>query len=161
MQIVDETRFMFRRTVAIGAAICVSLLAYAALVEIMRAVMKPFHGALPVPLGKVQTVRIAIYGVAVAVLIAMRLARGRLFRAAPGEAPKTILMRLMRMSVLTFVLAEIPALLGVLLFFATGLTLDFYILLAVSLVLEFMYFPRRAQWEEHLSRYGVGAGGRP
>jgi hypothetical protein len=158
VQSLEDARFVFRRTVIIGAAICLNILAYAVLVEILRATIKPFHGFIPVPFGKVQTIRYAAYGFAIVVLLVIRLMRARLFRAAPGEPPKTTLMRLTRMSVLTFVLAEIPALAGIVLFFATGWSRDFYVLLAVALVLEFMYFPRRSQWDELLSRAG---GGRP
>ncbi|MBN2206325.1 MAG: hypothetical protein JW742_02885 [Candidatus Aminicenantes bacterium] len=160
MQSVEDTRFVFRRTVVMGAAICASLLVYVGIVELMRAVMKPFHGIAVVPLGKVQTLRLLIYGLAVASVIAIRLMRGRLLRVVPGEASRLTLMRLMRASVLTFILAELPALAGIVLFFATGLSRDFYILLFVSLVLEFMYFPRRAPWDDLLSRGGGAPGGR-
>lgn len=161
MQSPEETRFVFRRTVVMGAAICASLLVYAGMVEIMRAALKPFHGIAVVPLGKVQALRLAVYGLAAASLIGLRLIRGRLLRGVPGEAPRLTLMRLMRASVLTFVMAEIPALLGIVLFFATGLTRDFYILLGISLVLQFMYFPRRAQWDDLLSRSGGASGALP
>jgi hypothetical protein len=154
VQPVEESRLLFRRTVIIGAAILANLLVYLVLVEILRARMKPFHGFSQIPLGQVQTLRYLIYGLAVVFIIFIRFLRGSQLRGRPGEEPAKILMRLMRVSVLTYVLAEIPTLLGLILFFVTGLVRDFYILLFVSLILEFMFFPRRAQWEEALSRSG-------
>jgi len=153
---VEESRQLFRRTVVIGAAILCSLPVYAVLVEILRSRLKPFHGFSQIPWGQVQTVRYLIYGLAIAFIVFIRLLRGRQLRVVPGEDPRKILMRLMRISVVTFVLAEIPGLLGLILFLIAGMNKDFYILLFISLILEFMYFPRYAQWEDALSR-GRGA----
>ena len=44
-----------------------------------------------------------------------------------------------------------PAIIGLVLFFLGGLYKDFYVLLFVSLVLIFMYFPRLKNWEAYLA----------
>lgn len=49
------------------------------------------------------------------------------------------------------VLSEAPGILGLILFLLGGLNIDFYLLLFASLLLVFMYFPRRSGWEEWLS----------
>jgi len=60
------------------------------------------------------------------------------------------LSRLFDLTVLTLCLAEIPALLGLILFLIAGYNRDFYILLFVSLFLLFMYLPRLKNWEDIL-----------
>jgi hypothetical protein len=48
------------------------------------------------------------------------------------------------------VLAEVPAILGLVMFLIGGSAADFYKLLFASLVLAFIHFPRRSAWEESL-----------
>lgn len=142
----DELQRHFRPAAAVGAAVIASLVLYLVLVEVLRAVFKPFHGF--VSLGDVQTVRYAVFGAAVVVVILMRVVRPLLLRLAPGADDRAALVRLQRASILTMVLAEVPAILGLGHFLVTGYNVDFYVLLAASLVLVFMYFPRKAAWEE-------------
>ncbi|MCX6565278.1 MAG: hypothetical protein NTW38_02455, partial [Candidatus Aminicenantes bacterium] len=53
-------------------------------------------------------------------------------------------------ALIDLVLAEIPAILGLVLFLIAGYNWDFYILLFVSLFLLFMYLPRLKNWEDIL-----------
>jgi hypothetical protein len=161
MQPLDEPRLAFRRTVFIVATIFATIVAYAVLVEVLRAALKPFHGFSQIPLGRFQTVRLLGYGLAILAIVFLRLIRGRLLRVRAGEPAPAVLMRLMRTAILTSVLAEWPALCGLILFLLLGLTRDFYILLAVSLVVEFMFFPRRAAWDEILAQATPARSGGP
>lgn len=142
----DELRGHFRPAATVSAAVVASLVLYLVLVEVLRAVYKPFRGFAS--LGDVQTVRYAVFGAAIVVVILIRLLRPRLLRPVPGADERTALVRLQRAAVLTMVLAEVPAILGLGHFLITGLNVDFYVLLVASLVLVFMYFPRKAAWEE-------------
>ncbi|MFW6137276.1 MAG: hypothetical protein ACOC5U_04280, partial [Candidatus Aminicenantaceae bacterium] len=47
----------------------------------------------------------------------------------------------------TAALCEIPALLGLMFFLLTGTSRDFYFLLILSVILFFMYFPKKIQWQ--------------
>jgi hypothetical protein len=70
----------------------------------------------------------------------------------PQADSKAVLIRLQRTAILTMVLGEIPSILGLGLFLVTGSNVDFYVLLFASLLLVFMYFPRRTAWEEWSSK---------
>jgi len=142
----DELLSHLRPAVLVGAAVVASLILYLVLVEVIRAVYKPFRGFAAV--ADVQPVRYAVFGAAVAVIIVIRILRPRLLKLAPETDPKSVLARLQRAAVLTLVLGEVPGILGLGLFLVTGNNFDFYVLLFASLLLVFMYFPRRAAWEE-------------
>jgi hypothetical protein len=132
----------------VAAAIVASLIIYLALVEILKATLKPFRGfALGVDL---QIVRYAAYGAGAAVVLLILFIRPRLFRRRAGEDTPASLLRLQKAAIVTMVLGEVPAILGLVLFLVGGGAGDFYRLLFVSIVLVFIHFPRRGAWEESL-----------
>jgi hypothetical protein len=55
---------------------------------------------------------------------------------------------LQRMSMISATLCEVPVVLGWVLFFLSGSSSDFYVLLIISFVLFVVYFPRYTNWEE-------------
>jgi hypothetical protein len=148
MDIQDELRVHLKSVTLIAAAIIASLVIYLGLVEVLRAVYRPFRGFATI--ANVQQVRYAVFGAAAAVIVLIRLIRPRLLRKAPGEDAKTALHRLQRAAIMTMVLGEIPGILGLGFFLLSGYNIDFYVLVFASLVLVFMYFPRRTAWEEWL-----------
>ena len=129
----------------IGVMIIASLLVYLIIVEVLRAQLKPFRGFAPLP--EMSTFRYVCYGLAVLEVLVIRLAQSLLLKRAPGDTVKITIQKLFRASILTVCLSEVPAILGLVLFLIGGLNKDFYALLAVSLVLVFMYFPRLSSWE--------------
>lgn len=146
----DELRSHLRTAASVGLAVVASLMLYLVLVEVLRAVDKPFSGFARVT--DIQPVRYAFFGASVAVIVFIRVLRPRLLRIPPQADTKTVLIRLQRAAILTMVLGEIPGILGLALFLLTGHNVDFYVLLFASLLLVFMYFPRRAAWEEWSSK---------
>ena len=132
----------------IAAAIIASMVLYLALVEVLKAAVRPFRGFASV--ADMQPVRYAAFGAAAAVILLILVLRPRLFRRKDGESLTAALMRLQRSALLTMVLAEVPAILGLVLFLIGGSAADFYKLLFASLVLAFIHFPRRGAWEEWL-----------
>ncbi|MBE0712986.1 MAG: hypothetical protein MUQ25_02070 [Candidatus Aminicenantes bacterium] len=148
MDIQDEFRVHLKSVTLISAAVIASLFIYLGLVEVLRAVYRPFRGF--VTLANIPQLRYAVFGAAVAVIILIRLLRPRLLRKAQGEDAKTALHRLQRAAIMTMVLGEIPGILGLGLFLVSGNNIDFYVLVFASLLLIFMYFPRRSAWEEWL-----------
>lgn len=138
---------VFRTTVLISGAMVASLFLYALLVELIRTQLKPFPGVLGAGLGH-PTLRYAFYAAAVGAVVLVRLAARSALKVRPGEDQRGLVSRLSRASVVTSALAEIPAVLGLVLFLLTGLSRDFYPLLFVSLFLEFMYFPRLRVWQD-------------
>jgi hypothetical protein len=148
MDIQDELKIHLKSVILIATAIVASLVIYLGLVEILRAVYRPFRGFAT--LANIQALRYAVFGAAAAVIVLIRLLRPRLLRKAPGEDAKTSLHRLQKAAIVTMVMGEIPGILGLGLFLLSGYNIDFYVLVFASLLLVFMYFPRRTAWEEWL-----------
>jgi len=148
VDIQDEFRVHLKSVTLISTAVIASLFIYLGLVEVLRAVYRPFRGF--VTLANIPQLRYAVFGAAVAVIVLIRLLRPRLLRKAQGEDAKTALHRLQRAAIMTMVLGEIPGILGLGLFLVSGNNIDFYVLVFASLLLIFMYFPRRSAWEEWL-----------
>jgi hypothetical protein len=146
----EELKTPHRTVSVIGIAIIASLFIYLVIVEVLRAWMRPFHGL--VQLTGINMLRYVFYGIAVIEVLATRFLQGLLLRRAPGDDVKTTGLKLARTAIVTLCLSEVPALLGLVLFLIGGLNKDFYALLAVSLVLVFMYFPRFGSWEDWIER---------
>ena len=149
MDFQDDLRTHLRTASLIAVSVIVSLLLYLGVVEFIRARFRPFRGFLAV--ADVQLLRYAVFAMAVLVVIPIRVLRPHWLRRAAGDDAETALHRVEKASLLTIFLAEVPGLLGLLLFLVAGLNRDFYILVFASLVLVFIYFPRRSAWEEWLS----------
>jgi hypothetical protein len=148
MDIQDELRIHLKSATLIATAIIVSLVIYLGLVEILRAVYRPFRGF--VTLANIHQLRYAIFGAAAAVIFLIRVLRPRLLRKIPGEDAKATIHRLQRAAIVTMILGEIPGILGLGLFLLGGFNIDFYVLVFASILLVFMYFPRRIAWDEWL-----------
>lgn len=149
MDIQDELRVHLRTVSLVGVSIVVSLLIYLGVAEFIRARFRPFHGFVAVV--DLQQLRYIFFGLAIVVVILIRVLRQVLLKKSPQDNEKTALHRLQRASLVTMVLSEAPGILGLILFLLGGLNIDFYLLLFASLLLVFMYFPRRSGWEEWLS----------
>ncbi len=148
MDIQDELRIHLKSATLIATAIIVSLVVYLGLVEVLRAVYSPFRGI--VTLANIPLIRYAVFGAAIAVIVIIRVLRPRLLRKTSREDARTALQRLQRTTIVTMVLGEIPGILGLGWFLFSGNNIDFYVLVFASLLLVFMYFPRRSAWEEWL-----------
>jgi F0F1-type ATP synthase membrane subunit c/vacuolar-type H+-ATPase subunit K len=143
----SDLKKVFRTTVIINGALVACLFLYALLVELVKFQLKPFPGLLVSGL-RHQTLRYLFFGAAVGAVVFVRLAGRALHKMTPGEDLHHTIPRLSRTAVITSALGELPALLGFVLFLLTGFSRDFYVLLFVSLFLEFMYFPRLKAWQD-------------
>jgi hypothetical protein len=146
MEPFEELRKAFRVNVIASVAIIAALFILAVVVEIVKYRLEPFQGLFQTPAR--QVLRYIFYGLAVIVVVLLRVFGGVLVRSHQGESPRAFIQRLTRAVISTASLAEIPALLGFILFLLIGTFRDFYVLLFVSLFLEFMYFPRIKTWED-------------
>lgn len=137
-------RRVFRTALLINIALIAGLFLYALFVELVKSRVSPFTGFFPGP--HLQALRYVFYGAAVVAVVLLRLIAKAMTRPGPGDDVLEYGQRLSRASVVTAVLAELPALLGFVFFLLSGSSRDFYPLLLVSLFLEFMYFPRLGVW---------------
>ncbi|MDH4272073.1 MAG: hypothetical protein OEW18_08865 [Candidatus Aminicenantes bacterium] len=139
-------RRIFRTTSIVNGALIAGLFLDALIVELVRSQFKPFGGfvsGLNWPF-----LRYVFYGAAVGAVVLTRITAKTLTRADPREDVQYFGHRLSRASIATATVAELPALLGFVLFLLAGSLRDFYFLFFVSLFLEFMYFPRFKAWQD-------------
>ncbi|MHB8055036.1 MAG: hypothetical protein ACYDH3_07305 [Candidatus Aminicenantales bacterium] len=151
----EKFRRAFKSPSLFGLWQIVALAIYLLLEEIIRTRLQPFLGFASgsLPTGSRPILRYAFYAAAVAFVLLVRWIHGRRMRRIEStDNPDFILNGLSRTSFLALILAEIPAILGLILFLLAGYNRDFYVLLFVSLVLDFMYFPRMKNWEDILQR---------
>jgi hypothetical protein len=135
----------FKTAWIVSAALMLSLLLYAVVVEIFRSSHK---GSLGLAYFQdIRMIRYLFYMIGALEIIVIRVLRGLLLRKIHGEEPGLLIQKLFRTSLFSAVLSEVPALLGLTLFFLTGQTRDFFILLAVSFLLIFMFLPRKENWK--------------
>jgi hypothetical protein len=136
----------FRTTLIINWALVASLFTYALMVELIKAQLRPFAGFASGL--RPENWRYIFYGAGIGAVVLVRLINRALLKTAPDEGAHQLIARLGRAAVMTAAVGEIPAVLGFALFLLTGFSRDFYILMFVSLFLEFMYFPRLKVWQD-------------
>jgi len=146
----DDFQRFFKANVILSSAFVASLFIYLFIAEIIRAKFKPFLGFVQIP--DFPFLRYFFYALAILTVIINRVLNSMLLKkAADEDIPKAIL-RLHRATIISLSLSEVPSLLGLVLFLFNGLIKDLYALLFVSIILEFIYFPRRKNWEDYLKK---------
>jgi F0F1-type ATP synthase membrane subunit c/vacuolar-type H+-ATPase subunit K len=145
----------YRNAAIICGAMAASTLFYAGVVAVISIFQAPFEGFA----GQSQapTLRIALWTVAVLETGLIGVVRRALLTRARAEAAATQPGRLVTTAVITAALAETPAILGLVLFMVFGLRADFYALLALSLALQAVYFPRLDGWREWAAQPASGS----
>jgi hypothetical protein len=84
--------------------------------------------------------------------VIIRAVRTSILRREAGDALATLLGRLTTANVLVYAIAEVPAILGLVLFIFTGDRKDFYILGTFSILAMILYYPKLNHWEVWLQR---------
>ncbi len=148
---VENLNRVFRVQLIIAISIFLSLGVFLVVEELVRYFLRPFLGWGGIAFNQVSQFRYFIYGVSVGVVVLIRLLQAILLRLPPHLDFSRALARLSSGTLIPLVLAEIPAILGFGFFLLTGLQRDFYVLGIVSVILLFMYFPRKAVWQEKLA----------
>lgn len=141
----SDLRKAHKTSSLVGAAALGSLFLYAVCVEVVRALFKPFLGFARVE--HALSLRYPFYAAAIILVILNRGLNSFLLRKSAKGDIKAAVQTLSRAALISMALSEAPAVLGLVLFLLGGFSTDFYMLLIVSLFLEFMYFPRLRSWE--------------
>jgi hypothetical protein len=128
-------------------AVMGTLAAYVIVVELINRTRDDF-AAQSFP----EIVRYVLYGVAISMVFLTQIVRAIVLRGTPRGDLEGALRRLNLASVITGILAETPALMGLVMFVVWGQYSDFYILFFVSLYLTVRHFPRFGTWER-VARY--------
>jgi len=148
MEDLSGLRKAYRTSSLVGAAVIASLFLYAVVVEVGRAWLKPFLGFARVE--NALVLRYAFYAAAIVIVISSRILNSLILRKSRQDDPKAIIRKLSLAAIVSMALGEGPAVMGLALFLLGGFSRDFYMLLIVSLFLEFRYFPRLRNWENYL-----------
>ena len=136
----------YRIATIICGAMAASTVLYALVVTVISVSQAPFEGFAPS--AQPSTLRTTLWAVALVEAGLIGLARRSLLARSRSEGAAAQGRRLITAAVVTAALAEVPAILGLALFMLSGLRGDFYALLALSLALQAVYFPRLEGWRE-------------
>ena len=136
----------YKQAKGIAAAIASSLVAYVVVVEILMRTSPAVE-----PPAFFQSLRIALFVVSGVMIFTTTIAKGILLRDAPPD-PVGRLARLRAATVTGLALAEVPVASGLVLVILGRARGDFYMLLAISAYMMVRHAPRRAMWDEYLSR---------
>jgi hypothetical protein len=147
-----ESAGEFRKKIAtariVSWVVLVSLVLELAFIEIVRSRIKPFAG-----FGSIlnrDLLRYFFFAAAALAVVLNRVINGLLLKKRREERESVRVRRLFVASILALAMAEIPGLIGLYLFILAGLDRDSCVLIFVSLVLVFIYFPRAGNWEAYI-----------
>ncbi|UCG50971.1 MAG: hypothetical protein JSW58_12320 [Candidatus Latescibacterota bacterium] len=137
----------YRIAALINVSMVVSLFIYAGIVEFLNIGAQSFA-----PMTGLDIPRYVFLVGGLVFIPVARLVRANLLQRSPDEPLETLLVKLSRAAVVTGAICEVPALLGLVLFFIGGQRVDFYLLCAVSAGMFIVYFPRLSRWKDWLGR---------
>ncbi len=126
-----------------------SLFPYVLVVEIVRRQIG--HDGYLVDARQVELLQYVFFILALLPYVIPQLIKRHLTAVAPRESMETMIARLRTATLLSYVLGEVPAVFGLVLFFLAGAYKVFYALWFLSLLSMLVHFPRLRAWEE-LSR---------
>jgi hypothetical protein len=138
-----------RNTATIVGAFGVSVLSSLVVVEVVRRTSPP-----PVEMPGMDMIRIAMFAAAGVMIFTSTVLKSLLMRNPPPD-PAQRLARARTATLVAAGMAEIPALLGLVLFLLGRTANDFYILAVVSLYMLVRHFPRREPWDAYVQRGGT------
>jgi hypothetical protein len=144
MELQGELKEAYERCVNTSWAIIAALVVYPIAVEIMRMHDVSFAGFAAQSAGRIRDF---VYGLAIVLPLCIRSIRKAILKQTRSSDVHMLARKMQTATVITIIAAEIPALLGLLMFLLGGVYREFYIALAYSLLVILIYFPRRSQWE--------------
>jgi len=144
----------YRNAAIICGVMAASTVLYALVVAVFRVFQAPFEGFAPGAQSSI--LRSALWTMALVEAGLIGLLRRALRARSRSESAAAQARRLITTAVVTAALAEVPAILGLVLFMLWGLSGDFYALFALSLVLQAIYFPRLDGWRELAAEPAAG-----
>jgi hypothetical protein len=124
----------------IGLAMIASVFAYAGVVEVLKRALDPFSGFGHLTPDFREGLRNVLLGAAGIIYFVIMFGQRKLVGRNRQLLPVA--------TFLAFVLAELVAIFGLMLFLLTGKSIDFYIFFAISLLYFWVYFPKYSTWEE-------------
>jgi len=142
----------YRHAVITYGAMAAGTVLYVVAVAVVSISHAPFEGFA----GQMPGLRIALWMSAAFEAGLIGIVRQTLLGGARAGDAESQAHRLVLTSVITAALAEVPAILGLVLFMLSGIRADFYALFALSLVLLAIYFPKLEGWRQWVTEPALG-----
>ena len=139
----------YRESQIISWAMIAGLGFYAGVVELFILQNASFAGFAP---EKVRDFKDYFILGGLLAFILIRTARNAVLRIDPDQTLDMRLSKLKTANIVAYAIAEIPVVLGLVLFMFTGNRHDFYALGAFSLLAMILYYPKMHHWEAWLQR---------
>jgi len=149
MEYLKDLKRAHQMSVILYIAFMASLGIYVVVLEILKAEFKDFQGTLESY--QFPWIRYVFYGLGLLQFFIIRLIRQILTKGLTTTEIKALIAHLNKMSILTAAFCEAPAIFGLISFFLNGNLRDFYVLMAMSFILFFLYFPKYSNWEEWIA----------
>lgn len=146
MEYVRDLKKAHQMSAVIHIAFMATLVIYILIVEILRGSLQDFRRSTESI--NLAWVRYIFFALGLAQIFFIRFMRETLSRGMTSANARVLIAHLNRISILSSALCEVPAFLGLVLFFIGSSTRDFYVLTFISVVLFVLYFPRYPNWEE-------------
>jgi len=148
MEMQGDLKRAYEKSITFLWAMIAALVLCPITVEIVRMSNPSFSGFAH---QTASQVRDFIYGIAIISPLCIRTMRKAILKHGRPSDLNALLSKLATVAILTVLVAEIPAILGFLLFLLGGFYKEFYIALAYSVLVILAYFPRVNQWEKSLT----------
>ncbi len=97
------------------------------------------------------SVRYIFLGVALLIAFLIRIIRSIILQKQERTTFIHLMNRLKASSIITFALCEAIAIIGITEYFLTGMKMDLYLMLFLSLVFFAVHFPRKSRWEYYIN----------
>jgi uncharacterized membrane protein YedE/YeeE len=146
MDYIQDLKKAYKTSAILYVAFMLSLIIYLIVFEVFKARVTDFQGTME----KIDFpwLRYAFYGLGLIQIFLINFIRETATKSITTVDVQILIHHLKRISMISAALCEVPVLLGWVLFFLSGNSSDFYVLLVISFVLFAMYFPRHTNWQE-------------
>jgi hypothetical protein len=146
MDYTQDLKKAYSTSVIFYIVFMLSLVIYLIVFSVLKARIPEFQGMME----KIDFpwLRIAFYGLGLVQIFLIKFIRETATKSLTTVDVQILTQHLQRVSMISAVLCEVPAMLGWVLFFLSGKSQDFYFLLIVSFFLFVIYFPRFSNWVE-------------
>ena len=146
MEYRQDLKKAYKTSAILYAAFMLSLVIYLVVFQVLKAQITDFQGFLE----KIDFpwLRYAFFALGLVQIFLIKFIRETATKSIATVDENILTSHLQRMSMISATLCEVPVVLGWVLFFLSGSSSDFYVLLIISFVLFIVYFPRYTNWEE-------------
>jgi len=142
-----ELKKIHRVAFYVWGAMLGSIFIYAAVIEFLS--RSPEGSAILPGNENSETIKYVFIGLAIASYLVIPVIKRAYGLVSGAKYPfSAAITKLYTGSMIIFAVCEVPAVLGVALYFLAGSRVDFYMFLAISILMFIIYFPRVEQWRE-------------